>query len=78
MNEDAWERVAMERVQYEPGEDEDRFVVLVVTKRYGGDAVSPLYEKQARRLVKQERDAGHLTMLIRFGRDGQRVVESDF
>lgn len=77
MPQEVYERVSMERIQYEPGIG-DRFVLLVVTKRYGGDAVSPLYEQQARRLVAQERNAGSLTRLIRIQPNGHQIVESDF
>ena len=78
MNDQTWQRTPMERIDYETGEDAPRFVLLVVTKRYGGDAVTPLYERQARRLMKKERDACFLTRLIRLDPNGAQVVESDF
>jgi hypothetical protein len=67
----------MEKVTYKGGPG-DRFVLLVVTKRYGGDPVSPLYESQARQLVREMRDAGYLVRLIRSRPDGDAVEESDF
>jgi hypothetical protein len=73
----AWERLPMERIGYEGGTG-DRFVLLAVTKRYGGDPVAPLYEQQARRLMKAQREAGFLTRLIRVRPNGSEVVESDF
>jgi hypothetical protein len=79
MNHVNWERVPMDRIHYEGGENQDRFVVLVVTKRYGGNPLSPLYEPQARQLMKQARDAGYLVRAIRLGRDGETIdKESDF
>jgi hypothetical protein len=72
-----WQRVPMEKIDYMGGTG-DRFVLLVVTKRYGGDPVSPLYESQARQLAKQMRDAGYLVRVIRSGRAEETVEESDF
>jgi len=77
MDREAWEMLPMEHIDYE-GETGDRFVLLVVTKRYGGDPVSPLYERQARVLMKQQREKGFLTRLIRFRPAGPPIIESDF
>jgi hypothetical protein len=77
MEQEPWARVPMQRINYEKGENADRFVLLVVTKRFGGDPVTPLYEQQARRLMKEQREAGFLTQLIRLRPDGSQVVESD-
>jgi hypothetical protein len=73
-----WDKVPMERIDYEYGANEDRFVLLVVTKRYGGDPVSPLYERQARRLMKEQQDAGFFTRLVRLRSTGEQVIEADF
>jgi hypothetical protein len=77
MGQEAWEKVPLERIDYDGGTG-DRFVLLVVTKRYGGDPVSPLYERQARALVKQETRKGHLIRLIRLPSSGPSSVEVDF
>jgi hypothetical protein len=77
MEKAAWERVPMKNIAYQHGEDEDRYVLLVVT-RYGGDPVSPLYERQARALMKKARDAGQAVRLIRCRPDEESVLESDF
>lgn len=79
------EKVPMERILYEPGEDSPRFTLLVFTKdthklvrRYGGDPVSPLYEPQARRLRAEQLAAGFHTQLIQHRQDGGRMIDSDF
>jgi hypothetical protein len=77
MEEKAWDRLPMEHIDYDGGTG-DRFVLLVVTKRYGGDPVSPLYERQARALMKQESKKGCLTRLIRLSPAGPPIIESDF
>lgn len=79
-----FENVPMERIDYEGGTGA-RFVLVVFRgtshepiRKYGGDAVAPLYGPQARRLRKEQRKAGFVTQLIRIRPDGGRDIESDF
>lgn len=78
------ESLPMQQMDYVNGTGA-RCQLLIFTKttkqlvrKYGGNAVCPLYVPQALRLRTRERKVGFVTQLFRWQQDGKVVIESDF